>query len=300
MGVKGAAKEESKLRDSIDEKSWMDEKCVEEYGFRHTGGKRREIERCKWGGGRKPCKVVLCIVLLAALPFSSALCFHSFPPKRFVPYKSSDAGHLALGLRGGGDCVISTGPCAGPGESCGSSTCPGHVDTPSQIPTYSFPQGETPLTEPGASASTTPASTEPGAPDPPASPEPGGGSGGDMHKEGDKDLVSELVKMLCSALGGLSLGVLLTLFSAKCGGISADRGTIVGNEKTKIKRSPTKLQDAFYDAVLKLERIYFQMDERGVFSDKKDEEAMYSTVLLLESIYFQMVDQDDNSGEERK
>jgi hypothetical protein len=38
------------------------------------------------------------------------------------------------------------------------------------------------------------------------------------------------------------------------------------------------------------------MDERGVFSDKKDEEALYSTVLLLESIYFQMVDQDDNSG----
>jgi hypothetical protein len=173
------------------------------------------------------------------------------------------------------------------------------------MPSYSFPQEETPLTketsltEPGASASTTPASTEPGAPDPPASPKPGGGSGGDVHTEADKDLrmVSELVKMLWSALVGLCLGVVLTLlFGAKCCGISADRGIIVGNEKTKIKRSTTKLQDAFYDAVLKLERIYFQMDERGVFSDKKDEEDLYSTVLLLESIYFQMVDQDDNSG----
>jgi hypothetical protein len=174
------------------------------------------------------------------------------------------------------------------------------------MPSYSFPQEETPLTketsltEPGASASTTPASTEPAAPDPPASPEPGGGSEVEVH---DKHLrmVSELVKMLWSALGGLCLGVVLTLlFSAKCCGISADRGIIVGNEKTKIKRSTTKLQDALYDAVLKLERIYFQMDERGVFSDKKDEEALYSTVLLLESIYFQMVDQDDSSGEERK
>jgi hypothetical protein len=268
------------------------------YGVGQRGGKRREIERCNWGEGRNPSKVVVCTLLLAAVPFSSALCFQSFSTKRFVPYKSLPTKMrytLALGLRGGGDCVIST-----------DKPCPGHADTSSQMPSYSFPQEETPLTketsltEPGASASTTPASTEPAAPDPPASPEPGGGSEVEVH---DKHLrmVSELVKMLWSALGGLCLGVVLTLlFSAKCCGISADRGIIVGNEKTKIKRSTTKLQDALYDAVLKLERIYFQMDERGVFSDKKDEEALYSTVLLLESIYFQMVDQDDSSGEERK